>query len=329
MTNIQAAESQIKEEINLRETFLADVLRGLATEPKCLDSKYFYDAKGDKLFQQIMHSPEYYPTDCELEILSQQTEELIAQFVNNGHGFDLVELGAGDALKSSFLLKKLVEKNINFTYYPIDISENVINNLHQNLPLTIPGLPIHGLNGEYFKMLQRSNELSTRKKVVLFLGSNIGNMFPKVADKFCKTLRENLSPGDMLLIGVDLQKDPDTILAAYNDAQGFTRDFNLNLLERMNRELGADFVIENFKHYPTYDPGTGSCKSFLVSKKEQTVKIEDAEIHFAENECIHMEISQKYRLSEIDHLAKSTGFKPVHYFFDSKKWFVDAIWRVE
>lgn len=322
---------KIERGTNVSGQFLQDVVKGLTSSPKYLESKYFYDSIGDRLFQEIMHSPEYYPTKCELEILSGQTDDLIELFIKDNEGFDLVELGAGDALKSSYLLQHLVEKNVDFTYYPIDISENVISGLHKNLPKRIPGLPILGLNGEYFEMLKMANSLSNREKVVLFLGSNIGNMFPEEAEIFCRKLRENLSPGDLLLIGVDLKKDPQTILDAYNDKQGFTRDFNLNLLNRINKELGGNFNPKHFRHYPTYDPGTGSCKSYLISTRKQKVEISAANItiDFKENEFIYMEISQKYDLEEIEKLAHANGFTPVAYFFDSKKWFVDAVWRVE
>ena len=332
MSNLQPhVNNKIEDRTIMPGQFLHDVVKGLTSSPKYLESKYFYDRIGDKLFQQIMHSPEYYPTKCELEILSGQTDEIIEVFTKGTEGFDLVELGAGDALKSSLLLQHLVEKDADFTYYPIDISKNVISNLHENLPQRIPGLPVHGLNGEYFEMLQKADNLSGRKKVILFLGSNIGNMFPEDADQFCRKLRENLSKRDLLLIGFDLKKDPQTILAAYNDKQGYTRDFNLNLLNRINKELGGDFNTEHFKHFPTYDPGTGSCKSYLVSTRDQIVKIAsaDIEIEFEENECLHTEISQKYNLEEIEKLARKTGFKSVSYFYDSKKWFVDAVWIIE
>jgi L-histidine Nalpha-methyltransferase len=331
MSNLQPEVSNKNEiETKVSNQFLQDVVKGLTSSPKSLESKYFYDSIGDKLFQEIMHSPEYYPTKCELEILSGQTDDLINLFIKGNEGFDLLELGAGDALKSSYLLQHLVDKNVDFTYYPIDISENIISSLHKNLPQRIPGLPIHGLNGEYFEMMQKANNLSQSEKVVLFLGSNIGNMFPEEAEIFCRKLRANLSPGDLLLIGVDLKKDPQTILDAYNDKQGFTRDFNLNLLNRINKELGGNFSTQHFKHYPTYDPGTGSCKSYLVSTCDQSVRIDAANtvIDFKENEYIHMEISQKYDLEEIEKMAHATGFTPVAYFYDSKKWFVDAVWRV-
>ncbi|MBC7744027.1 MAG: L-histidine N(alpha)-methyltransferase [Flavobacterium sp.] len=327
-TELLANEAEMM--VSKTETFLQDVLKGLNAEPKYLESKYFYDSIGDGLFQQIMRSPEYYPTNCELEIFSLQTDEITKVFTKDSQAFDLVELGAGDALKSAYLLQNLVKKKSDFTYYPIDISENVIAGLHKNLPDRIKGLKIHGLNGEYFNMLQKVNNISRRKKIVLFLGSNIGNMHPEDALRFCGKLRDHLSSGDLLLIGFDLKKDPQTILNAYNDKQGYTRDFNLNLLNRINKELGGNFNTDNFKHYPTYDPETGACKSYLVSTRDQKVRIEaaDVEIGFEKNECIHTEISQKYDKEEIDRLAGVTGFTIVDSFYDSRKWFLDAVWLV-
>lgn len=311
----------------LREAFLKDVLKGLYSSPKYLESKYFYDQKGDSIFQQIMHSPEYYPTNCELEILSEQTGDIVQSILARHENFDLVELGAGDALKSTYLLKYLAHQDIEFTYYPIDISGNVIDNLHMKLPEQIPGLNIHGLKGEYFNMLKSAYSRSGKPKLVLFLGSNIGNMLPEEALYFCIKLKEHLSPGDLLLIGFDLKKDPQTILDAYNDKQGFTRNFNLNLLTRINRELDADFNLDSFRHFPTYNPENGACHSYLVSLKDQQVTIAGHEIQFEANETIHMEISQKYTVEQTNDLAKATGFTPVEYYYDSKGWFLDAIWR--
>lgn len=311
----------------LRDIFLNDVLKGLNSSPKYLESKYFYDQIGDRIFQQIMHCPEYYPTSCELEILSKHTGHILRSILLKNEHFDLVELGAGDALKSTYLLKHLTDQHIEFTYYPIDISGNVIDNLHIQLPKQIPGLDIHGLKGEYFNRLKNAYSLSGRPKLVLFLGSNIGNMLPEDALYFCIKLREHLSPGDLLLIGFDLKKDPQTILNAYNDKQGFTRNFNLNLLTRINSELDADFKLDSFQHFPTYNPEGGDCHSYLVSRKDQQVSIAGHEISFEADETIHMEISQKYTLAQTNDLAKATGFTPVEYYYDSKGWFLDAIWR--
>ncbi len=309
------------------QSFYKDVLVGLSTSPKKLQSKYFYDAAGDKLFQEIMKAPEYYLTDCELEIFSEQTTAIVQTLTEHFESFDLIELGAGDATKSVFLLQELLSKNIDFTYLPIDISTNVIEQLLYTLPKQLPGLQMHGLNGDYFDMLKEASQLSSRPKVVLFMGSNIGNMPVKEAFAFCSALRQALSAGDLAIIGFDLKKNPKTILAAYNDAAGITKNFNLNLLTRINRELEADFNRNQFDHYPTYDPQTGACKSFLVSLVQQKVTIGKAIIQFEENELIDMEVSQKYNPEEIDQFALAGGFEPIYHFFDAKKWFVDAVWR--
>ena len=310
--------------------FYKDVIEGLQSTPKRLSSKYFYDAVGDKLFQDLMNCDEYYPTNCELEIFTEQTAEICQAIMGNGDAFDLIELGAGDAMKSTFLLKYLLEQKADFSYLPIDISENVISYLNMTLPVTLPGLKVTGLNGDYFNMLKKAASLSKRRKVVLFLGSNVGNMPVSEAENFCKQLRNHLSSGDMLLVGIDLKKNPKTILAAYNDKDGITKRFNLNLLERMNRELGADFDVTKFEHYPTYDPETGACKSYLISLEDQQVKIRGKEtICFAKDEYIYMEISQKYNVIQTNQMAAGAGFKPLNIFFDSKKWFIDAVWLAE
>lgn len=310
--------------------FYVDVVTGLQLSPKRLNSKYFYDAVGDKLFQDLMNCEEYYPTNCELEIFSQQTAQIANAIIADGSPFDLIELGAGDATKSSFLLKYLLEQKADFRYLPIDISDNIISYLNITLPVVLPGLQITGLNGEYFDMLKQANENSSRRKVVLFLGSNVGNMPVDVATDFCAEVRNHLSPGDSMLIGIDLKKNPATVLAAYNDKQGITKRFNLNLLERINRELNADFDVAKFEHYPTYDPETGACKSYLVSLADQTVKIADmTDIHFLKDEYIFMEISQKYTVAQTNEMATAAGFKTAEQFLDSKNWFLDAVWVAE
>jgi L-histidine N-alpha-methyltransferase len=310
--------------------FYYDVICGLTASPKYLSSMYFYDANGDKLFQDLMNCEEYYPTKCETEIFSEKTAEICQAIIGDGDAFDLIELGAGDATKSTFLLQYLLDKGADFSYLPIDISSNVISYLNITLPVTLPGLQMNGLNGEYFDMLTKAASISNKRKVVMFLGSNIGNMPVDVAEKFCQDLRNHLSPGDMLLIGIDLKKNPATVLAAYNDKKGITKRFNLNLLHRINNDFNANFKLDQFDHYPTYDPETGACKSYLVSLKDQDVRINGMEtIHFDKDEYIFMEISQKFTIQQIDAMAAKASFKPVDHFFDSKKWFTDAIWVAE
>ena len=308
--------------------FLQEVLEGLNAKSKHLHSKYFYDESGDKIFQQIMAADEYYLTNCENEIFEEQTSALATTLKNGFNSFDFVELGAGDATKSSHLLKELVAQETDFNYFPIDISSHVIDDLETNLPKSIPSLKVKGFNGEYFEMLEETCNVSKRRKVVLFLGSNIGNMPVTDAKLFCENLRKHLAPTDLVLIGFDLKKNPRVIRAAYNDKDGFTKEFNLNLLRRMNKELGADFDLDAFEHYPSYDPLTGSCKSYLMSLKKQAVAFADIDvIHFEENEAVFMEISQKYSVNETENLAKETGFKPVKHFFDHKNWFLDTVWE--
>jgi len=306
--------------------FCKDVLAGLKATPKYLQAKYFYDAVGDELFQQIMNCPEYYPTDCELEIFTQQTEALAQALIADGSPFDLIELGAGDAMKSTYLLRELLNQQADFSYVPIDISGHVINFLEETLPVTLPGIKLKGLTGEYFNMMGEAARLSQRRKVVLFLGSNIGNMPVAEADEFCKQLRRHLSAGDRVLMGIDLKKNPQTILAAYNDAAGYTRRFNINLLERINRQLSGNFETSKFEHYPTYDPETGSCKSYLISLADQQVELCDETITFRKDEYIFMEISQKYTVDEANQMGVQADFKPVEGFFDSRSWFLDTLW---
>jgi len=308
--------------------FHSDVLNGLQQHPKKLSSKYFYDKKGDRLFQEIMAMPEYYLTTCELDIFKNKKEEITRFIAPENEPFDLIELGAGDAMKSTYLLKHLVENNKDFTYMPIDISGNILSVLNEKLSTEIPKLEIVSLEGDYFEMLHKAASMSSRKKVVLFLGSNIGNMNSDEAENFCLELNQNLHSGDIVLMGFDLKKNPYTILNAYNDKTGITAAFNLNLLHRINRELNADFEVENFQHYQTYDPVSGACRSYLISLKKQEVTIENEIISFKENEWIDMEVSQKFSENEINKLAEKSGFQILGEIKDSKNWYVDAVWKV-
>jgi len=323
--------NEISEPISLSEkalkAFRDDVLSGLKKEPKQLQSKYLYDAEGDELFRQIMRAPEYYLTDCEMEIFKDQCAEMAAPLKGFKEGFDLIELGAGDAAKSYYLLECLMSQGFDFTYYPIDISGNIINLLTEQLPARLPGIKIQGIQGDYFEALKKAVAISSRPKLVMFLGGNIGNMPPKEALGFCIELRQNLSSGDMILMGFDLKKDPWVIFNAYNDQGGITEKFNLNLLSRINRELGANFDISLFHHYENYDPETGACKSYLISKAEQAVTISDDTIYFREHEYIFTETSHKYAPEQLDTFASGSGFESLLKLKDSKCWFTDVIWR--
>ena len=309
------------------EQFRREVLLGLSQSPKKLSSKYFYDKEGDNLFQAIMNCPEYYLAASEMEIFRTRTKELALTLKNGFNTFNLIELGAGDATKSIHLLRELSAMGVDFTYLPIDISAAMIEHLEDTLPKKVEGLKVKGLNGDYFTMLEKAGEISSRKKVVLFLGGNIGNESPDKALHLCRKIRAGLEQGDRILVGFDLKKDPHKILAAYNDAAGYTARFNLNLLRRINAELGGNFDLAKYVHYPTYDPLTGACKSFLVSRVDQVVSIAEKAFAFQKDECIFMEISQKYTIEETACMAARSGFIPVKNFFDRRKWFVDTVWE--
>ncbi len=312
------------------DEFSEDIWSGLRSEPKYLQSKYFYDVKGDALFREIMDCPEYYLTRCEMEIFQTQSTTIAKTILSRLTEFDLIELGPGDATKSIYLLEAITTQNASFTYFPIDISENVIDQLNLNLPKRIPGIKVEGLKGDYLEMLGKMNGKSARNKVVLFLGSNIGNIPLDETADFLKALKSCLSPGDLLLTGFDLKKDPAVILAAYNDAAGITRQFNLNLLQRINDTLGSDFNLSHFEHQPEYDESTGACKSYLVSLKEQVVHIGSrGHIHFKAGERIFMEVSQKYSADQMDTFAREAGFSIVSHYFDTRSWFLDALWLAE
>ena len=311
-----------------QKEFYNDVINGLSKKVKQLPSKYFYDKQGDRLFQQIMHCNDYYLTRCELEIFVNKTAEIAIPMLNAGTSFDLIELGAGDGTKTYHLLKYLMEQTTWFRYLPVDISPNILSVLKNKLNTTLPKLEVSDYQGDYFEALEELSSQSSRKKVVMILGANVCNMEVDETYKFCKRLHQFMQPGDLVLMGFDLKKNPQTILNAYNDRDGITREFNLNLLKRINRELQADFDLGQFEHFQTYDPLSGACRSFLISLSEQQVTIGNYTVSFESNEPITVEISQKYALPGIEKLALETGFRIVKHTYDSKSWFTDSVWEV-
>ncbi len=311
-----------------QSTFEGDVYKGLTSFPKYLLSKYIYDEKGDKLFQQIMVMPEYYLTNCELNILKHH-KAAIANIINKEGGFDLIELGAGDGKKTKILLQHLVENDYDFSYLPIDISQNVLEELKTSLKSEIPEVDVKIQQGTYFNILENLANLSTRRKVILFLGSNIGNLLHENAIEFLRNIQKAMNPEDMLFMGFDQKKDPQKILDAYHDPAGITEAFNKNLLVRINRELDADFNLDNFKHWETYNPETGTAKSYLVSKVSQKVAINklDLEVNFEAWESIHTEISQKYDDAVVEWLAEESGLEIQTSFQDNENCYKNYIFR--
>ncbi|MGD1843770.1 MAG: L-histidine N(alpha)-methyltransferase [Salibacteraceae bacterium] len=308
--------------------FAIDIRKGLWARPKKIPSKYFYDEIGSKLFQDIMNLDEYYLTDCEYEVLDLNKSQILDHCQRTG-GFDIIELGAGDGYKTKVLLRHFLEAGADFTYRPVDISTEAIDGLVNTLQQEIPDLQVNAIVDDYFQALNNLKaEDAKRTRVVLFLGSNVGNLkFVEVVN-FLEKLKAGMKQGDLLLTGFDLRKDPDMILAAYNDSKGVTAQFNLNLLNRMNRELGAEFDLSTFKHYPFYDAINGEARSCLVSKVKQSVYIAalDDTVDFEVAEIIKTEVSRKYFPGQVEALASRTGFSTVAHLFDAKKHFLDALW---
>jgi dimethylhistidine N-methyltransferase len=307
------------------DTFAEDVLKGLSSTPKFLSSKYFYDDEGSRLFQEIMKLPEYYLTRAELEIFQTQTKEIFESFNAGNCAFDLIELGAGDGTKTSLLVDYFLANKADFQYIPIDISSEALNFLTEKFGREFPALSIKAEQGDYFRTLETFKEKSNRKKIILFLGSNIGNFSEEQALDFFGHLHEVMNPQDFIFIGFDLHKNPKTILRAYDDANGVTAKFNINLLKR----IGANFNTEEFSHYASYHPTDRAARSFLISQKAQSVYIEalDQTFEFAQWEPIFMEISQKYGVRMIERLAEKSGFQIVKNFFDSNNFYTNLLWK--
>ncbi len=311
--------------------FEKDILKGLSAQEKLLSSKYFYDERGSKIFQDIMHMPEYYLTDCELEIFESQKQDIYNDFVGQDKHFVLVEPGAGDGEKTKVLLSHFLNENIEFEYIPIDISGEAVKQLVDDLENELPGLEVQGKIGDYHQILKEINAYDHTKKILLFLGSNIGNFNQQQSVDLLKSFKAVMHPGDLIFIGFDLKKDPEVILKAYDDPHGHTTAFNLNLLQRINDELGGDFDLQLFIHREEYNQKSGTAKSFLVSQTKQNVQIRELNltITFECGETIFMEISQKYDMNMIKNLAQKSGFEIVRNFYDKRQYFVNSLWKLK
>ncbi len=309
------------------EQFAKDVDEGLSHPEKKLSSKYFYNKRGDELFIKIMNMPEYYLSRAEMEIFSEKSNHIIDSLnIKPSTHFELIELGAGDGTKTRQLLSALNQQNFTYDYIPIDISANVLEHLQQDVNTYLPDTSIKPKHGDYFEILH-SLKNSHHPKVVLFLGSNIGNMTDTIAQSFLQQLGENLSSDDKVILGVDLIKPASVIAPAYNDNKGITSDFNINLLNRINNELEGSFNLENFEHAPEYDEKDGIAKSYLKSKCHQKVEIKaTGKIYkFSEGEKIHTEISRKYNDKILNQILHNTHLTIKTQFMDNRQYFSDVI----
>ncbi|MER5934713.1 L-histidine N(alpha)-methyltransferase [Streptomyces sp. NPDC002054] len=289
----------------------ADVLRGLTRSPKVLPPKWFYDARGSDLFEEITRLPEYYPTRAEREILLERAREIAAE----SGARTLVELGSGSSEKTRHLIEALPALD---TYVPVDVSESALAGAAEKLLAEHPGLRVHALLADFTKPLRLPETPGPR--LVVFLGGTIGNLLPPERAEFLHAVRAMLSPGDALLMGTDLVKEESVLVAAYDDAQGVTAEFNRNVLAVINRELDADFPTEDFAHVALWDREREWIEMRLRARSELTVKIRalDLEVPFAEGEEIQTEVSAKFRQDGVRTELADAGLELVQWWTDAE-----------
>jgi len=297
-----------------RNEFLEDVLRGLGKRPASIPPKYFYDAKGSRLFDAITQLPEYYPTRTETSILTENACD-IAQHI--GTGSLLVEPGGGSCEKVHILLEGLKP----CAYVPMDISKDFLKLAAEELAIEYPWLEIHAVCTDFTREMRVPPSTPEGTRVAFFPGSSIGNFTPDAAVEFLQAIAQLIGAGGYLLIGVDLKKDKAILEAAYNDEQGITAEFNLNLLTRINRELGADFDESNWQHKALYNERDGRVEMHLLSKADQTVHLNGDRFEFKQGDHIHTENSCKYTSDEFIQLAERAGFVSGKLWIDQNHLF--------
>lgn len=298
-----------------RARFGRDVAAGLSAAPKHLPCCYLYDRLGSQLFEAICELPEYYLTRAETALLQAHADKIAAAVAGP---IDLIELGSGNAVKTRLLIEALLRQEKRPRYVPVDICRTVLEESSTDLLRSYPTLEIVAIAGEYREALQHLGVETSRPKLVLWLGSNIGNLDRTEAADFLARIRTTLSARDRVLVGIDLRKDRKTLEAAYDDPCGVTAAFNRNLLGRINRELGAHFDLRSFQHRAVYNDDAGRIEMYLVSTKAQQVRIDRSglDVRFAAGEAIHTENSYKYSPAEIDKLAAAAGMRVEHAWLD-------------
>jgi L-histidine N-alpha-methyltransferase len=303
-----------------RASLAEEVRLGLSSTPKQLPCRFFYDQRGSQLFEQICELPEYYPTRAEHSILEKRSDEIAERFDVPP---SLVELGSGSATKTRLLIESLLAYHGSLTFVPIDISPTILRESALDLLACYPDLRVEAVAGEYEAGLRRLDEAVPSPRLVVWLGSSVGNLDRPSAAAFLARVAESLGPRDRLLLGIDLRKSKRVLEKAYDDEAGVTARFNLNLLRRINRELGADFEEANFAHKAVYLEDEGRIEMHLVSRKACRVRIPgcDQTVDFEAGESIHSENSHKYSASEIDQLVGSAGFQTDSRWLDVDELF--------
>jgi dimethylhistidine N-methyltransferase len=300
----------------------AAVTEGLASQPKWLPSWLFYDAAGSRLFDQITELPEYYVTRTERGILSLRGDDIIAAAAGDD-ALHIVELGAGSCDKTRILLRAAVERQDTVLYEPVDVSATALVEAQQRIETEIPGVLVCPRVQDYTHAFTLDPPLSGHRRLVLYIGSSIGNFEPHEAAALLRNVRSALAHGDSILLGVDLVKDPGTLLDAYDDAAGVTADFNRNILVRLNREFGANFNPDAFAHRAVWNERQSRMEMHLESRILQNVQISSLDLNlcFRPGETIHTENSYKYKPGQAEALLRSADFAPEHTWTDERGWF--------
>ncbi len=299
-----------------------EVLNGLTERPKTLSPWLFYDQRGSQLFEEITELPEYYVTRTERQILAEHAEEIVTAAAG-GRDLSMIELGAGTATKTGLLLNAAVGLQGSVTYRPIDVSETALEEARTRLEAELPEVTVEPIVADYTEGMRQNGASHTGRKLVLYIGSSIGNFSPADALEVLRGVRAQLLPGDCLLLGTDMVKDVDTLLAAYDDAAGVTARFNLNVLVRINRELDANFNPNLFRHRARWNEEQSRIEMHLESLLAQKIALRalDMEVRFARGETIHTENSYKFTDERVVALLTRAGFKLRQQWSDPNHWF--------
>jgi dimethylhistidine N-methyltransferase len=304
-----------------------EVLLGLTSRPKQLPPKLFYDAAGSALFEQITELPEYYLTVTEQAIFERYADDMVQ---SAGESSTIIELGAGTAKKTMPVLRAALAIHGSVTFIPVDVSRFALEAAHHRVHTELPQIVVQPLVMDYTQHFAALAQIPGRK-LVLYIGSSIGNFEPMVASALLRRLRSSLSTGDCLLLGTDMRKPADVLLPAYDDAAGVTAQFNLNILSRINREFDADFDLDRFEHRVSWNERHSRIEMHLMSLTHQFVNIRalDISVPFVSGETIHTENSYKFTPSMIEAIAANGGFRIEQSWSDERKWFTVTLFRAD
>lgn len=303
----------------LEKDDIQDVINGLKQEQKCLPAHYFYDTRGSQLFEDICQLAEYYPTRTEASILEEYAKEIVKQT----QSMELVELGSGSSTKTRYLFDAYQGLNILLRYIPVDVSDSILRASAHNLLADYPQLKIQGQVATYSQALQHLKNYSLGRRIIIFLGSSIGNFDAVQCDRFIEQVTSALNPGDYFLLGIDLQKPVNILEAAYNDAQGVTAAFNLNMLQHLNHRFAGNFNPDLFAHQAIYNQTEHQIEMYLISQRQQTVSLSglDLTINLEPGEKILTEISRKFNLAQMEQYLGDRNLNLIKTYTDPQQWF--------